>query len=74
MCPPTVSRAGFFVRAGSLDMMNTEVEYGRDEVFSPEEFCVFARISYDTYQRIRKREEGPKEIRIGNGVRILEPV
>jgi hypothetical protein len=53
--------------------MDTElVEYGREEVFSPEEFCSFSKLSYDTFQRFRKRGEGPKELRIGNTVRILK--
>src|SRR5690349_12706075 len=41
------------------------------EAFSVEQFCVFAGISYDTWQNLRKRGEGPVEIRVGNSPRVL---
>jgi hypothetical protein len=41
------------------------------EAFSVEQFCVFAGISYDTWQKLRKRGEGPREIRVGNSPRVL---
>lgn len=52
--------------------MNAElVGVSGKEVFSPEEFCVFAGISYDTLQRYRRRGEGPPEIKIGTTTRFL---
>jgi predicted site-specific integrase-resolvase len=39
------------------------------EIFSPEELCAFAGISYDTLQRYRRAGKGPPEVRIGTTVR-----
>jgi hypothetical protein len=52
------------------DMTAPPVEI-QPEAFSVEQFCVYAGISYDTWQNLRKRGEGPVEIRIGNSPRVL---
>ena len=36
-----------------------------EEVFSAEDVCAFAKISYDTLQRYRKEGRGPSEITVG---------
>lgn len=42
-----------------------------EEVFSPEELCVFAKISLDTLQRYRRAGQGPPEVKVGAAVRFL---
>lgn len=43
-----------------------------EEVFSPEELCVFAKISLDTLQRYRRSGQGPPEVKVGAAVRFLK--
>jgi hypothetical protein len=42
-----------------------------EEVFSPEELCVFAKISLATLQRYRRAGQGPPELQVGAAVRFL---
>ena len=41
------------------------------DLLTPEQFCVMAQISYDTLAAYRRKGRGPREVRIGNAVRIL---
>jgi hypothetical protein len=43
-----------------------------EAVFSIEEFCAFAKISHETLQRYRRRNEGPAELKLGSARRILK--
>jgi predicted site-specific integrase-resolvase len=36
-----------------------------EEVFSAEDVCAFAKISYDTLQRYRREGRGPSELVVG---------
>jgi len=43
-----------------------------EEVFSTEDVCAYAKISYDSFQRYRKEGRGPPEVRIGPTLRFLK--
>ena len=43
-----------------------------EAVFSLEEFCAFSRMSLETLQRYRRRNQGPAELRLGTTPRILK--
>jgi len=43
-----------------------------EEVFSTEDLCAFAKISYDTFQRYRRDGRGPPEVVLKKSVRFLK--
>jgi predicted DNA-binding transcriptional regulator AlpA len=43
-----------------------------EEVFSTEDLCSFAKISYDTFQRYRKEGNGPPEVVFKKSIRFLK--
>lgn len=43
-----------------------------EEVFSAEDLCSYAKISFDTLQRYRKDGRGPPEMRVGANLRFFK--
>ena len=73
--PPLIQRAGFFVPAihgESMQNPAASIQRVGEEVYSAEDVCSFAKISYDSFQRYRREERGPPEIAIGKSVRYLK--
>jgi hypothetical protein len=68
--PPGCPSGFFCVQMSEADMTTPPVEI-LNEALTVEQFCVFAGISYDTWQNLRKRGAGPVEIRIGHSPRVL---